>query len=119
MKKIINIAFVLTALAATGRALHAENFSLNGLPVIERKVITLSPASAAQSLSIPRSTLVYRDAVPGVFVLENGEARFRMVRTGKLGATRATVLSGLFGNEVLLSGDLDQVHDGSPVRVIN
>jgi hypothetical protein len=56
--------------------------------------------------------------VPGVFVLENDEARFRMVRTGKLGATRIEILSGLFGNEVLLLGDLDQVHDGSPVRVI-
>jgi hypothetical protein len=118
MKKIINMVFVLTVLTGAGSQLYAENFSLNDLPVIARKIVTLPGSSSAQSISVPRSTLTYRDAVPGVFVLENDEARFRMVRTGKLGATRIEILSGLFGNEVLLLGDLDQVHDGSPVRVI-
>jgi multidrug efflux pump subunit AcrA (membrane-fusion protein) len=69
---------------------------------------------------LPQSVLVERGGVPGVFVLgEEGRARFRMVRTGKNINGRVEILSGLSGNETLVTGDLRDVHDGSPVKIMS
>ena len=66
---------------------------------------------------IPQSQLVERGGVPGVFVLsEENQARFRMVRTGKIVNDRVEILSGLSGSETLVAGDLRDVHDGSPIQ---
>ncbi|MGE5242499.1 MAG: hypothetical protein ACM3NI_12715 [Bacteroidota bacterium] len=70
---------------------------------------------ALSTLTIPRPALTERGGIPGVFVLENHQARFRMVRPGKVGATQVQVLSGLHGDETLVLGDLAEVHDGSPL----
>ena len=53
-----------------------------------------------------------------MFVLEKNEARFRMVRSGKKNVDKVEILSGLFGNETLLVGGLEAVHDGSPITVL-
>lgn len=90
-----------------------------GLPVIESHVITLNmEPNSAKPIWIPQTLLVSRDAVPGVFVLENNQARFRMVLPGKHSRSKVEILSGLFGNETLLSDELDAMHDGSPVNII-
>ena len=62
--------------------------------------------------------MVIRNGISGVFVLENNEARFRMVRLGKTGTGKVEILSGLFGNETLVVGGLEAVHDGSPITVL-
>jgi len=86
------------------------------LPSLERPVLSLQvKPDALSTLTIPRPALIERGGIPGVFVLENQQARFRMVRTGKVGATQAQVLSGLHGDETLVLGDLAEVHDGSPI----
>ncbi|MBI3545381.1 MAG: hypothetical protein HY081_02115 [Gammaproteobacteria bacterium] len=59
-----------------------------------------------------------RAGIPGVYVLENQTARFRMVRSGKANATQVQILSGLNGNEILVLGDLSAVHDGSPIKIL-
>ena len=52
-----------------------------------------------------------------MFVLsEENQARFRMVRTGKIVNDRVEILSGLSGSETLVAGDLQDVHDGSPIQ---
>lgn len=88
-------------------------------PRVERPVLALNAKPGELlKLSIPRQALVERGGVPGVFVLsEAGEARFRMVRTGKTSDTRVEILSGLTGNETLVRGDLSAVHDGSPIKI--
>ena len=87
------------------------------LPSLERPVLTLQvKPDELPKLTIPRPALVERGGIPGVFVLENNQARFRMVRPGKVGATQVQVLSGLHGNETLVLGDLAEVHDGSPIE---
>lgn len=77
----------------------------------------LALESRSGRILIPQAALVTRGGIPGVFVLtEQGEARFRMVRTGKSDAGRVEILSGLKGDETLVTGDLGAVHDGSRIE---
>jgi len=88
------------------------------LPSLERPVLTLRlEPDALSTLTILRPALIERGGIPGVFVLENNQARFRMVRPGKTIAARVEVLSGLHGDEILVLGDLAEVHDGSPISI--
>ena len=88
------------------------------LPTMERPVITLKisndPSRKARIL-IPRGAYVERGGLPGVYVLQEGQARFRMVHVGKMNSGQLEILSGLAGNETLVLGDLADVHDGSPI----
>jgi hypothetical protein len=85
---------------------------------LARPVLALD-AKAGRVL-VPQSLLVERGGVPGVFVLsDENQARFRMVRTGKTVTNQVEILSGLRGNETLVSGDLRDVHDGSPVKIMS
>ena len=87
------------------------------LPSLERPLLTLQvKPDALSTLTVPRPALIERGGIPGVFVLENHQARFRMVRPGKTAAERVEVLSGLHGDETLVLGDLADVHDGSPIE---
>ena len=89
------------------------------LPVIERQVVKISAvANNGVLISIPRAALVVRNGIPGVFVVSNNEARFRMVRRGKIHRAKVEILSGLFGDETLVIGELKSVHDGSPVKIL-
>ena len=65
----------------------------------------------------PQSALTEQGGAPGVYVLTaDGRARFRMVRTGKSYGGRVEILSGLAGDEKLVTGDLRDMHDGSPIQ---
>jgi len=108
--------FSVVAVAALLLAGCGEKAALP-VPVaaLERPVLTLD-AQAGRVL-VPEALLVERGGVPGVFVLSaENQARFRMVRTGKTVNNRVEVLSGLRGGETLVTGDLRDVHDGSPVK---
>jgi hypothetical protein len=66
-------------------------------------------------IRIPRRAVVMRDGIPGVFVVRDGEARFRMVRTGAVAKQSVEILSGLFGDETLLLDDVSALYDGQPL----
>lgn len=89
------------------------------LPRVERPVLALNlKPGATLRINIPRAALVERGGIPGVFVLnEAGAARFRLVRPGRTGGTQVEILSGLYGNETLVLGDLAAVHDGTPIEI--
>ena len=111
--------FSVVAVAALLLAGCGEKAALP-VPVaaLERPVLTLD-AQAGRVL-VPQALLVERGGVPGVFVLsEEKQARFRMVRTGKTVNGRIEILSGLSGSETLVTGDLRDVHDGSPVKIMS
>jgi hypothetical protein len=120
MNRKILSGFVFAVLFGVVSHLYAADAGNNrDLPVIESHVITLNmEPNSTKSIWIPQSLLVSRDAVPGVYVLDNNQARFRMVLPGKHSKSKVEILSGLFGNETLLSDDLDAMHDGSPVKII-
>lgn len=101
------------ALAACSRA-PAPAPALE-LPARERPTATVT-RPARGNVQVPRAALVELGGVPGVFVVEDGRARFRMVRLGTRAPERIEVISGLRGGEVLVLGDLREVHDGSPIE---
>lgn len=98
-------------------AVEAET-TAGRLPVIERPVLKVEAVPGKDKyISIPRSALTHRYGIPGVFVVDDNEARFRMVQPGEISGKKVKVLSGLFGGETLLIGNLEKVHDGSPVKI--
>ncbi len=114
------VVLLTACLSVTGAVMANEASNQRQLPRLERKVLTVAVRSTGDlSVSIPKTALTSRNAVPGVFVVNNGRARFRMVRPGKSGARRVDILSGLFGHEVLIANRLDAVHDGSPITITN
>ncbi|HEX9628092.1 MAG TPA: hypothetical protein VGA00_14220 [Acidiferrobacterales bacterium] len=87
------------------------------LPVLERPVQAVAkPPAGAPGVLIPRAALIERGGLPGVFVLQDRLARFRMVKIGKPRGASLEVLSGLHGDEALVLGGLADVHDGSPIH---
>lgn len=119
MNKFISLIVFSSSLFFNAGLVNAADTMANTSPVIERSVVKISVASAGDLfISIPLSALLVRNGISGVFVLEKNEARFRMVRSGKKDADIVDILSGLFGNETLLVGGLEAVHDGSPVTVL-
>jgi len=83
------------------------------LPSVARP--TAPVTAVAGSITVPQAALVERGGVPGVFVVEQGVARFRMVRAVPAPSGRHKILSGLHAGEVLVLGDLREVRDGSPL----
>lgn len=85
------------------------------LPTLTVATVTLNDTAAAQNIWVARDAVVVRNGIPGVFVLQDGHARFRMVRRGRDDKSRVQVLSGLRGNETLVLAAGADLHDGSPV----
>lgn len=82
-------------------------------PAIERPVL---PLSGEQPVRVPRAALIERAGITGLYVLDDGRARFRMVKPGvELGANRIEIVSGLAGGETVVLGALDDLYDGRPV----
>ncbi len=81
--------------------------------------VALQPLHAIgeRLVSVPQRAVVYRNGIPGVFVAQNGEARFRMVRLGKQTGKTVAVLSGLFGDETLVLTKPEQLYDGMPLKL--
>lgn len=87
-------------------------------PLVERDVTDIEKNSRGNVL-IPAAARVDLAGTPGVFVLQNNQARFRMIKTGKQQGTRIEVSSGLSGNELIIMGPYDDIYDGSPFRPAN
>ena len=111
-------SFALVGLTMAGCREQAASPPL-ALPSLQRPVVALKVAAVTpqQRLLIPVSAYVERSGLPGVFVLSEGQARFRMVRIGKRSIDQLEVLSGLTGGETLVLGDLAEIHDGSPIVI--
>jgi hypothetical protein len=81
---------------------------------VERPVITLRGELPTR---VPRAALVERAGITGVYVLDGGLARFRMIKPGgTLGANEVEILSGLTGSETIVLGELVSLYDGRPIR---
>jgi membrane fusion protein (multidrug efflux system) len=68
----------------------------------------LLATEATSVVSVPRAALVRRGQLEGVFVVDSGSARLRLVRTSRERAGRLEIASGLSGGErvVLAPADL-------------
>jgi membrane fusion protein, multidrug efflux system len=76
------------------------------------------PAGEKPALAVPRSALVERGQLQGVYVVNSqGIAEYRLVTTGKHFGERVEILSGLSEGERVALSHLDQLSDG--VRVVS
>lgn len=107
------LALAVVALTACGRKPEPPP----QLPQLQRSVVALAATAKTPSgVLVPRAAYVERAGVPGVFVLSEGLARFRMVKAGQAQGEAIEILSGLTGTETLVLGDLQTVRDGSPLQ---
>ena len=113
----MGVCLTAIALAACGRKPEPPP----QLPRLERPIITLQMSAAKTpdalpGILVPRSAYAERAGIPGVFVLHDGLARFRMVKAGRARGNDIEILSGLHGTETLVLGELGVVRDGSPIQ---
>ncbi len=119
MSRFSYITLLVLLLAFKANQVYANEAKVNSVATVERHVIKIaSDLSEGTFISIPHAALTKRNGITGVFVLSNKQARFRMVRVGKITTKQLEILSGLFGGEILLIKELDLVHDGSPVIIL-
>jgi HlyD family secretion protein len=81
--------------------------------------VALETPGNRQAVHVPKDALVRRDGASLVFVVENGVARARPVRTGQVAGGLVEVLDGALaaGQEVVVVGN-DALQDGAKVRKV-
>ena len=82
-----------------------------GLFVRAQRRTGTSPA-----LLIPRTALVQRGQLTGVFVLEANILHFRLVKTGTPRGDKVEILSGLTAGETIVSSDVQRARSGARVE---
>jgi RND family efflux transporter MFP subunit len=92
------------------------------LPVIEGLRLgqfgrVLVPVGAGAALRVPSSALVQRGQMELVFVVVEGQAQLRLIRTGKRIDNEVEVVSGLIATEQVVSEKPQELTDGQPVLV--
>jgi hypothetical protein len=71
-----------------------------------------------ETLMIPRSALVYRGQLTGVYTLsDNNRAVLRWVRTGEESGDRVEILTGLKAGEQFVAAMDQPLRQGQPIRV--
>jgi len=77
------------------------------------------PGIARQRILIPESWILRRGELQMVYVFgKDGRAQMRIIRTGKKYNGKVEVISGLSGNERVVTSELDRVEDGIRLEAI-
>jgi hypothetical protein len=79
--------------------------------------VTLGTSPLQNAISIPRSALIGSAQNPQVYVAENGIARLRSIEVGASNDTRIQVTKGLNTNDVVITGGLVNLSDGTKVEI--
>jgi RND family efflux transporter MFP subunit len=77
----------------------------------------LVPTGRTEILRLPQDAVVRRGQLEIVFVVEDGHARLRLVKTGKRFGDRVEVVSGLDSGETIVVEGAAKLKDGQPVEV--
>ncbi len=104
----VKTIFCLVLLCVAGNSFAASNDKQSTFKLTAKKGVMIK---------IPWQALVTRNGVAGVFVVQDNQARFRMVRLGKQVKNSVYILAGLFGNETLLLGNVSALFDGMPLNI--
>ncbi len=75
------------------------------------------PANPVRVLTAPARAVVRNGQLEAVYVVGDGAARMRLVRTGRSADDRIEVVSGLREGELVVIDVADRLVDGQPVRV--
>ncbi|NTV13098.1 MAG: efflux RND transporter periplasmic adaptor subunit [Desulfobulbaceae bacterium] len=79
--------------------------------------VTLPGTSTDNTISLPATAVIAFGQMEKIFVVENGAAHLRLVRTGERHEGRVEILTGLVGNEQVVSEGGAGLSDGQPVQV--
>jgi RND family efflux transporter MFP subunit len=77
----------------------------------------LLATGASSAVSVPAEAVVYHGQLDGVFVVDAGTARLRLVRVGRVQDGRLEIVSGLSGGESVVLGGAADLVDGQRVEV--
>jgi multidrug efflux pump subunit AcrA (membrane-fusion protein) len=86
--------------------LRAGQFGRVSVPVRERPAVLVAEGA-----------VVRRGQIESVFVVEEGVARLRLVKTGRRHNGLVEIISGLSGGEKVASQDAHLLNDGAAVEV--
>lgn len=100
--RTFQVKFDLTATAG----LRAGQFGRAAVPVAETKV-----------LQVPAEAVMKRGQLEMVFVIRDGRATLRLVKTGKALNGGVGILSGLEEGERIIVSDVAKLTDGQPVTI--
>ncbi len=75
-----------------------------------------SPTGEVSRLLVPSSAVIERGQLHGLYVVEEGRARFRLVRLGNILDNRVEILSGLKAGETIVVEGLERVKNGDRVE---
>lgn len=81
--------------------------------------VVFNNAASGEALTIPRSALLGSSVKPQVYVVEGGASKLRDIQTGSGNETRIQVTSGLQKGELVVSGGLVNLNDGTKVSIAN
>jgi len=74
------------------------------------------PVSSRKEILIPAFAIYRVGSLEYVFVIENGTAHLRFIKTGKRKGDKVTVLSGLHEGEIIAVSDVNKLCDGAKVE---
>jgi HlyD family secretion protein len=75
------------------------------------------PVAETQLLLVPKESVIKRGQMELVFVVKEGHATLRLVKTGKVLERGVEVLSGLEEGEQVVTGEVAKLAEGQPVRI--
>lgn len=73
---------------------------------------------AAKTILVPKSAVVEKGQLAGVYVVKENTVRFRMIKTGMVSGDKLEVLSGLTEGEEVCVSNIEELSDGSRVEII-
>jgi RND family efflux transporter MFP subunit len=79
--------------------------------------VILGTSPLQNAISIPRSALIGSSQNPQVYIVENGIARQRNIEVGASNDTRIQITKGLHTNDVVITGGLVNLSDGTKVEI--
>ena len=86
-------------------------------PLIRVSHHTAVPVPGTAALRVPAAAVRVRGQMEIVFVVEDGLAKLRLVKTGKRLGNEVELLSGVDEGERVVTQGVDRVLDGQPVDV--
>jgi len=75
------------------------------------------PTSEVSSVVIPANAIMKRGQMETAFVVEDGKARLRLVRTGRTSEGGTEILAGLSAGETVITDHVAQLVDGQPLEL--
>ena len=76
------------------------------------------PVAETVVLTAPSTAVVRRGQLEMVFVVKQGAAELRLVKTGKKNAGQTELLSGVSSGEAVVSENAQQLSDGQAVEIL-